>query len=68
MFNCDAYSKIIADTPAQIRKGDVFRLLYSCLPVNLPQLTLWLATARPDLAGEMEECLVEIAAERRAGS
>jgi hypothetical protein len=65
-MNFEAYSKIVADSPAQIRRCDVFRLLYTCPAVQLPELVFWLMKARPNLGGEVEECLTEIRLERGA--
>ena len=59
-FPCSAFIKIVADTPAQIRRCDVYRLLNTVPIRHRSTLIDYLAFERPDLGTEVEECLQDI--------
>jgi hypothetical protein len=59
-FNPETYSKIVADSPRQIRRCDVFRLLDSLPENDRNSMCYWLAETRPDLSEEVGECMKDI--------
>jgi hypothetical protein len=59
-FNSEQFSKLVADTPALIRKQDVYRLLDECAEFDRPTLSDWLTAQRPDLAEELRQVLTEL--------
>jgi hypothetical protein len=59
-FNPEQFSKLVADTPALIRKPDVYRLLDECAEFDRPTLSDWLTAQRPDLAEEVRQVLTEL--------
>lgn len=64
ILNPAAFSKIVADTPAEIRRCDVYRLLDSCPEGQLDNIVNWLLDNRPDLGDEIRDVLSEIVEER----
>lgn len=56
------FSQIIADTPAKIRRCDVYRFLEEAEDTydGVEEGAAWLRTVRPDLAEEIAECLTDL--------
>lgn len=54
---------IAADSLAQLRKIDVYRVLDYVPARNRQAMAVWINEGRPDLAAEVAECLADIAAE-----
>ncbi len=59
-FNPEQFSKLVADTSAQIRQQDVYRLFDECAQADRPVLLGWLVTQRPDLADEAQQIMSEL--------
>ena len=59
-FNPTNFSLLVADSPEQIRKCDVYRLLEAAPIRHLSTLVSWLAWCRDDLTNEVEDCLQDI--------
>lgn len=51
---------IAADSVGQLRRCDVFRVLEWCPAERRAELAGWLVAERPDLAGEVAECLADL--------
>jgi hypothetical protein len=51
-FDPEQFSRLVADSPAQIRKQDVYRLFDECDSSDWPALYQWLIRERSDLRGE----------------
>lgn len=61
-FDPEHYSKLVADSPEQIRKVDVERLMEECPTAHRPTLAKWLRSERPDLKGEVDRIMAQIGA------
>ena len=59
-FDPGQFSKLIADSPAQIRQQDVFRLFDECAEADRLALYDWLVTVRPDLRLEADTVAAEL--------
>lgn len=57
-FDPSQFIKLVADTPQQIRKVDVFRLISECETANRRDLAKYLSQVRPDLNSEVAEIRV----------
>ena len=60
MFTPSAAVQIVADSPAQLRRSDVFRLLDSFEDRERGQLARWLRKERHDLVDEIDDALEEL--------
>ena len=65
-FNPSAAIAIVADSPAQVRRSDVFRLLDWYEGANRNTLARYLREQRPDLDAEITDVLDELADEELA--
>lgn len=59
-FNPEQFSKLVADSPALIRKQDVYRLLDNCDESDRLTLFCWLVGVRPDLTLEARAVAAEL--------
>jgi hypothetical protein len=67
MFNPAAAIAIVADSVAQVRRTDVFRLLDTFEGAERTALARYLRQNRPDLSAEIEDCLDELFCDEIAG-
>lgn len=54
------YITIAADSVEEIRRCDVFRVLEWCPAGERAELAGWITGERPDLAGEVAECMADL--------
>ena len=66
-FNPDNWLLLVADTWAELRPCDVYRLYDECAPSNWAALTARLADMRPDVAERARRDRDAISAEHAAG-
>jgi len=59
-FDPANHYKLVADTPEQIRRCDVFRLLDETRTIDRPALLAWLTHERPDLDAKVADCLPDL--------
>ena len=65
LTDTDALAQVlkVADSPEQIRRVDVYRMIQQAWKPTRVEFAAWVVERRPDLAGEVAECLVEVVAE-----
>jgi len=63
MFDPSAFARTIIDSPANLRKCDLYTLIESCPAEHRATLTDWLDEVRPDLSEDVEYTYQEVSLE-----